>query len=130
MWIRFGLVDTEINVKYDGKVDPREHIHLCTTTWEEIPRHEWVHGFIHTLEIIPQNWYLETELRHGTMSWEDMADGFILTFSFEDDFPCIDSALQEVIKKIFRNATSLTWKHPDWTVQLEHALECYNIIAE
>ena len=48
--------------KYDGQTDPKEHIQLCITAWKDIPQEEWVHGFIHTLETIPKNWYLEKEL--------------------------------------------------------------------
>lgn len=123
-------MDTKKEVKYDGKVDLMEHSHQCTTVWEEIPEQEWVHGFIHTLEKIPMKWYLETQLWHGTVNWADLVKGFILTFTFEDDCPCIDFQIQIVIEKIFWNGTSLTWKQPDWTPQVERALECYNIIAE
>lgn len=76
------------------------------------------------------NWYLEIELRHGTVNWADLVEGFILTFSFEYDCPCIELSLQTIREKIFGNATSLTWKQPNWTAQLRHALECYNIITE
>ena len=62
IWIRFHQVETKLEDKYDDQADPREHIRICITTWKEIPREEWVHGFIHILETIPQNWYLETEL--------------------------------------------------------------------
>lgn len=60
MWIRFHQISTEMELKYDGETIPREHIWLCTTKWRESPQQEWVHGFIHILEIIPHNWYLET----------------------------------------------------------------------
>lgn len=76
------------------------------------------------------NWYLETELHHGTVNLEDFVEGFILTFNFEYDFPCIYLALQTIRENIFGNATSLTWKQLDWTAQLEQALECYNINAK
>jgi len=66
MWIKFGLEDTRVEVKYDGKVDPWEHIYHYTSVWKEVAEQEWVHGFIHTLETIPMNWYLETKLQHGT----------------------------------------------------------------
>jgi len=49
-----------------------------------------------------------------------MVDGFILTFSFEDDFPYIDLALQIVKKKKFENVTSLTWQQPYWVSQIEN----------
>ena len=58
-----------------------------------------------------------------------MIDGFVLTFSFEDDCPYIDSTLQIVKKNIFENEIPLTWQ-PDWVVQLQNVLECYNITAE
>lgn len=58
-----------------------------------------------------------------------MVDGFIFTFSFEDDFPYIDLVLQTVRNKIFDNVTPLTWKQPDWVVQIQNALECYNLNA-
>lgn len=48
------------------------------------------------------NWYLETELHHGTKEWDILHEGFIMTFSFEDGFEYIDEALQEVKSMIFR----------------------------
>ena len=48
MCVIFGLVDIAVEVNYDGKVDPREHSHRCTLVWKEVPKQEWVHGFIHT----------------------------------------------------------------------------------
>jgi len=62
MWVRFCQVQTDLVDKYDGQNDPRDHIHLCMALGGEISREEWVHGFIHTLETIPENWYLETGL--------------------------------------------------------------------
>lgn len=48
------------------------------------------------------NWYMEIELRHGTVEWDVMKEGFMLTFSFEDGFECIDEALHEIKVAIFR----------------------------
>lgn len=31
------------------------------------------------------NWYLETELRHGTEEWDVSRQGFLMMFSFEVD---------------------------------------------
>jgi len=115
MWINFDSIDTKKEVKYDAKVDPQEHIHRCTSVWKEIPKQEWVHGFIHTLEMIPMNWYLETEPRHGTTNLTNLVEGFMPTFSFEDDFPSIDSTHQVIRAKFFENEASLTWEH-DWVV--------------
>ena len=51
---------------------------------------EWVHLFCHTLDVISMNWYLETEFRDGTGEWDILREGFIMTFSLEDGFDCID----------------------------------------
>ena len=48
------------------------------------------------------NWYIETELHHGTGEWDILREGFMMTFSFEDGFDSIDEALQEVKATIFR----------------------------
>lgn len=57
------------------------------------------------------NWYLETELRHGTAKWDFLKEGFLLTFSFEDGFVSIDEVLQEIKALIIR-----TLKEPmEWT---------------
>ena len=54
-----------------------------------------------------------------------------MTFSFKDGFDYIDKALQEVKSTIFRiSQDPLDLIQPDWTTQLSHALECYNVIAK
>lgn len=58
-----------------------------------------------------------------------MVDGFIMTFSFEDDCPHIDATLQIVKKKIFENEVPCTWKL-DWAAQLHNVMECHNITTE
>jgi len=68
-----------------------------------------------TLDVIPMNWYLETELHHGTSEWDILREGFIMKFSFEDGFDCIDEALQEVKASIFRIPLDpLDLIQPDW----------------
>jgi len=63
---------------------------------------EWVHIFCHTLDVIPMNWYLQIELYHGMNEWDILRQGFLMTFSFEHGFECIDEALQEVKAMIFQ----------------------------
>jgi len=54
-----------------------------------------------------------------------------MTFNFEDEFDCIDEALQEVKASIFRIPQDpLDLIQPDWTTQLSHALECYNVTVK
>lgn len=77
------------------------------------------------------NRYLETKLFHGTAEWDILRGGFLMTFSFEDGFESIDEALQEVKAVNFRILQEpLEWVQPDWSTQLCHALECYNVAAE
>lgn len=77
------------------------------------------------------NWYLETELCHGIGEWDILHQGFIMAFNFEEGFDCIDEALQEVKATIFRILQDpLDMIEPDWTTQLSHTLEYYNMIAE
>ena len=54
-----------------------------------------------------------------------------MTFSFEDGFERIDEALQEVKAMIFRILQDpMELVKPDWSTQLHHVLECYNVTIE
>ena len=35
---RFGQIDIEMEIKYDGENNPRKHNHLCTIVWKGIPQ--------------------------------------------------------------------------------------------
>lgn len=77
------------------------------------------------------NWYLETELIHGSADQYDMKESFILTVSFHNGFHCIDDSLQEIRARIFQTPNELmTWVHPNLNMQLQHTIECYNMVAE
>jgi hypothetical protein len=52
-----------------------------------------MHLFIHTLDTILKNWYLEMEVRREITYWEALTHNFKVTFSFEDDAPSVDIAL-------------------------------------
>lgn len=67
MQLRFRCASNRLTEKYIGKDDLHEHLAQYTKAWGEIPQPEWVHIFIHTLDVMPKNWYLEMELRHGTI---------------------------------------------------------------
>lgn len=51
------------------------------------------HLFYHTLDIIPMNWYLEMELCHGTIEWDILREGFLMTLNFEEGFKIIYEAI-------------------------------------
>lgn len=88
--------------KYDGRNDPSDHLAKWNGVYGAEPQSEWAHLFFHTLDVIPMNWFMETELRHGTKEWDVLHQVFFMTFNFEDGFECIDEALQEVKEMIFK----------------------------
>lgn len=77
------------------------------------------------------NWCLETELHHGAAEWDVLREGIMWKFSFEYGFKIIDEAPQEVKASIFKILQEpLELIQPDWSTQLRHALECYNVVVE
>jgi hypothetical protein len=66
MQIRFGPEEEEIAQKYIGESDPTGHVESCRALWCSVPEIEWTHRFIHMLDTILKNWYLELEMRRET----------------------------------------------------------------
>jgi hypothetical protein len=52
--------------RYDGKGTPVEHLDKFNTQWMMKPPEEWPHHFIHTLEGILGNWYIDQEMHKGS----------------------------------------------------------------
>jgi len=117
--------------KYTCQTSQRKHIDSCIETWQAVPQIEWVHMFISTLDIIPRNCYIELELRRGTKTWGEMVKHFIGTFSFEDDNPAIDGALQVVKENIWdeRNITT-ELAESEWDTDMDYALSCYKLATD
>ena len=130
MVIIFSNNKEPLQQKYTEESDPGSHIDICEQSWLDIPEDEWVHLFIHTLDTVPRNWYTETELRRGTITWPLIIDKFLLTFTFESEYPSIDHALDVIKTKIFDDCTQSVSVQSDWAIQLEHAVECYYFAAE
>ena len=86
MKIRFGKPELHVVERYDGRDDPRMHLTRWIKTYGEEPQPEWVHLFYHTLDVIPRNWYTDTELRHDTGEWDILRTVFLSTFLFEDQW--------------------------------------------
>jgi hypothetical protein len=80
--------------RYDGQGKPVEHLEKCKAQWRMTPPEEWPHHFIHTLEGIPGNWYIDQEMRRGTTEWTTLQQNFVVTFSFEHENPNMDSTLK------------------------------------
>ena len=77
--------------KYTGLTNLFKHIEYCCATWEACSWQEWVHHFVHTLDMIPRN--TSIELRQGTLDWEELANIFTHTFEFPYHHPLIGNAL-------------------------------------
>jgi hypothetical protein len=62
---------------------------------------KWTHKFIHTLDTILKNWYLELEMHKETTNWDELVQIFKVTFTFEHESPLMDATLQAIRTKIF-----------------------------
>jgi hypothetical protein len=78
-----------------------EHLEKCRTLWKMTPLEEWPHYFIHTLEGIPTNWYIDQELRKGTATWTTLQHNFKVTFLSKHEKPNIDATLKQIRGVIF-----------------------------
>ena len=101
----------------------------CEEAWSDIPREQWVHRFINTLDTIPINWYLQLELCLVTSDWEGMIQNFVTTFLFDNEFPSVDQALYMVRQKVFKEAFGfpLEQEEDEWTAPLQKLQIFYNI---
>jgi hypothetical protein len=62
MQVRFGTEVKYIAQKYIEVGDPTNHVEQCINIWRSIPKKEWTNRFIHTLDTISKNWYLDKYL--------------------------------------------------------------------
>ena len=59
-------------VRFTCQSFPKNHVRNCEEAWSNIPREQWAHKFINTLDTTPINWYLQAELRFVTIDWYSM----------------------------------------------------------
>ena len=62
--MRFGEDLGDVDVKYTREESLSLHMDACITSWlkSNVPDKEWVYQFVHTLGVVPKNWYLHQEL--------------------------------------------------------------------
>ena len=89
--------------RYQWTSDPRAHLKSCEEQWRGLgyPQELWVHQFIHSLDTIPQAWYLEEERKMGTGSWREVIDKFFRCFSLEGETELVTRALQAIKGVLF-----------------------------
>jgi hypothetical protein len=99
--VRFGTKNESVMPKYSGLRFPADHFTKCTMQWILEPKQEWTHLIVHTLDIIPKNWYIELDVCRRIRDWEESTRNFKVRFSFENNNPLIDSILQVIKNNIF-----------------------------
>ena len=119
MEIWFGEKISYTGQKCTWLTNPIEHIEYCRATGEAWSWEEWVHHFVHTLDMIPRHCYTSVELQRGTLEWDELAARFTRTFKFVDDHPSIVVALQVIKMKMFEDIPMLmsNFNHSSTTVQ-------------
>ena len=78
--------------KFKGWNSPQGHLRQNYTVMENTPRKEWVHKFVHILDPIAKNGHMKVELRHGTVSGDDLVDRFFITSSINRSHLVLDVA--------------------------------------
>jgi hypothetical protein len=90
--------------------------------------------FIHTLETVPGNWYLELEVRRGMTNREELIQNFKVAFNFEFESPLVDAALQVIKGKNFMEKGQVeivpTCSEHRESATTYELLECYNNIED
>ena len=76
-----------------------------------MPKQEWVHMFVHTLDTVPRNRHTKLELWRGTAGWESMTTKFKNNFNFEDECLTMDAILKAIKNKIFEKIPISTIQH-------------------
>ena len=113
---------------YDGSLG--DHLIECQTLWASQPKDEWVHSFVHTLDEMPQSWYISAELCREITTWEELTICFNHTFIFVDVNPDVHNALQ-LICDVFLKVVPVTYPVATHThYHKKSMMECYNVSGE
>jgi hypothetical protein len=97
------------------------------------PPEESPHHFIHTLEGVPKNWYVDQKLRRSTTEWTKLQHNFIVTFSFEHENPSINSSLKQIRGVIFIDEPKVELMreyHQQNRQTIKELLSCYHVEEE
>jgi hypothetical protein len=97
------------------------------------PPEEWPYYFIHTLEGIPGNWYIDQKMHRGTTEWTSLQQNFVVTFSFEHENPNIDSMLKMIHGILFIDEpkVELMIEYQQQNRQtVKELLSCYHVEEE
>ena len=111
-----------------------EPVTQCITAWNKVPNQEWTHLFVHTLDTISKNQYLELEVCRENVDMKELTHNFKVTFSFKDDAPLIDSSLQAIKNNKFSSEDSIelvpVCSVHRYSMTVEEVFHCYNVAKE
>lgn len=81
---------------YTREVSPLRHIDIRISGWKKhnILEEEWMHYSIHTLDMVPTNWYVQQELRRTIVACPRLVEYFFDTFIFESKDYLVDFTSQ------------------------------------
>jgi len=69
--------------------------------------------FVHTLDVVPREWYAQLELRRETVTWETMTSNFVHMFDVWEGEMMVDNVLQLTRGKIFEGISEAEGSLPD-----------------
>jgi hypothetical protein len=55
MTTRFSAQEGSCEAWYTSRICPKDHVRSCEEPWSDIPREQWVHRFVNTLDTTPIN---------------------------------------------------------------------------
>ena len=123
----FGIIEVYHAGRYDGRNDPTHYLIECQTLWTLLFRDEWVHAFVHTLEEIPQSWYVAVELHRTITTWEELSVWFVQMFSFQDANPKVCNTLH-IIRDIVLKVIPIAYPiDPHANCSIQSMMTCYNL---
>ena len=96
----------------------------------EYPRQEWVHHFIHTLEMTLRCQYTSIDLRQGNHNWDEVGNQFVHTFAFVDEHPIVDIALHAIKEKIFSEILVEVANSHQCSATIQQWMACYNLVRD
>jgi hypothetical protein len=60
--MHFSYQEEGCEVFYTCHICPKDHMRTCEEARGKIPKEQWVHKFINTLDTTPTNWYLQSKM--------------------------------------------------------------------
>ena len=90
----------------------------------------WVHKFIHSLDVIPQAWYLTEERKRGINTWQEVTGKFTQCFLFEGRIEPVTQVLQAIKRVLFFPENQEKDEQPFVNQSIRKSVACKKINSE